>query len=520
MSARTVAILALNELRLRMRRLSTLVAVLAVVVVSWSLVVDPSTGKSLLVTNGARILYTSSALALGSATLAGILFSLAGFYLLRGRIAEDLRCGIGSVIGASPTGDTAFLAGRWLGCAAYLGLLSGVFLVTMLVLQAVRGDGPVQPLVYLQAYALMLLPMVCFVASCAILFDSWAPLMGKGGDLLFFVLWAAQMSTIGEVAPDGALPLAALVDFNGSAVAIAAFERQLDTSNLGIGSMNFDAGVAPVVLPVWLWNAQALAWRAASAALALLPLVAAMFLFHRFSPDRVKPARARRRRDPLAVLNSWLRPLAVLVRPLLRLAARLPGLSGQVLADVALTLMAAPAAVAALLAMLVAAAVAEPAALKPLLIAGAAFWGVLVSDVSTRDGTAGCSGMTGAVPGGASRRYLRQLAAAVLLGWLFMGPAALRLLEAQPVRALATVTGAIVLAAFASLFGTLGRTPRIFLALFLFGLYVAINMPHSPMLDVVGFNGAANRESVSLLLGAGLLAAAVGYAAARRGRPG
>jgi hypothetical protein len=40
------------------------------------------------------VLYTSSALALGSASMASLLFGLAGFYLLRGRMAEDLRSGL------------------------------------------------------------------------------------------------------------------------------------------------------------------------------------------------------------------------------------------------------------------------------------------------------------------------------------------------------------------------------------------------------------------------------------------
>ena len=115
--------LALNEVRLRMRRVSTIVAVLAVVAISWAMIVDPAGGEALIVVGSARVLYTSSALALGSASLASILFGLGGFYLVRGRIAEDIRTGAGSVIGATPVGNALFLAGRWLGAVAYLGLL-------------------------------------------------------------------------------------------------------------------------------------------------------------------------------------------------------------------------------------------------------------------------------------------------------------------------------------------------------------------------------------------------------------
>ena len=171
--------LALNEVRLRMRRLSTIVALLAVVAISWAMIADPAGGDALIVVDKARVLYTSSALALGSSTLASMLFGLGGFYLVRGRIAEDMRSGAGSVIGATPVGNALFLAGRWLGAVAYLGLLLLAFMGTIMVCHALRGDGPIEPLVYLSTYCLILLPMIFFAASCAILFDSWAPLMGK-----------------------------------------------------------------------------------------------------------------------------------------------------------------------------------------------------------------------------------------------------------------------------------------------------------------------------------------------------
>jgi hypothetical protein len=155
MTGHILRTLALNEVRLRMRRLSTVVALLAVVAISWAMIDDPASGSALIVVGSARVLYTSSALALGSAALASMLFALGGFYLVRGRIAEDIRSGAGSVIGATPVGNALFLAGRWLGAAAYLGLLMIAFMGTMMVCHALRGDGPIQPLVYLASFSLM-----------------------------------------------------------------------------------------------------------------------------------------------------------------------------------------------------------------------------------------------------------------------------------------------------------------------------------------------------------------------------
>ncbi len=154
-----VLTLAHNEVRLRMRRLSTLFALLVVVVISWTMIVDPSSGYALMAVNDQRVLYTSAAMAMGSAAICGMLAGLGGFYLVRGRISEDIRSGIGSVIGATPVGNATFLAARWLGAVAYLAALVVALMCTTMVCQLVRGDGPVLVWVYLQAFALDVVPI-------------------------------------------------------------------------------------------------------------------------------------------------------------------------------------------------------------------------------------------------------------------------------------------------------------------------------------------------------------------------
>jgi hypothetical protein len=461
------------------------------------------------------VLYTSSALALGSASMAGVLFGLAGFYLVRGRAGEDLRSGIGGVIGATPVANAAFLAGRWLGAVAYLGLLVLAFMATMLALHALRGDGPIQVAVYLQAYALLLGPMILFAASSALLFDSWAPLMGKGGDILYFFLWMFQLSLGPQSMQAGAPGILALFDFTGMAHAIAALAQHVDTAGLAIGSFEFDPNKAPRMLPQWLFSLDAILDRSLACVLAALPALPAALLFHRFSPDRVKAGRARARRSPLALLNGWLRPLARTIQPLFALSARLPGAAGQALAELALMLAAAPAGIAALCIALAAGLLAPSESLPGILAGCVAFWGVFVSDITTRAHSAGCDELGAVAPGGPGLRFLRHWLAATVLGWAFMGLIALRWLSHDPVRSAAVVVGVAVLAAFACLLGRLARTPRLFLALFLFGLHVAINARQVPLLDVVGFNGAATAGSVTTLLAAGLAALGAGWAWSR-----
>ncbi|MES2016253.1 MAG: hypothetical protein V4484_07125 [Pseudomonadota bacterium] len=512
--------LALNEVRLRMRRLSTLVTLLVVVILSWIMIADPAGGSALITVGDARVLYSSSALAIGSASLGTILFGLGGFYLVRGRVAEDIRSGTGSVIGATPVGNALFVFSRWLGSVAYLGALVGVFMLTIMALHAVRGDGPIEPLVYLQNYVLMLLPMMLFTASCAALFDNWAPLMGKGGDVLFFFVWCLQLGLVMPVVDGrpvgGPIPAIELLDFNGMGASMLVVTEALHSKNVSLGGGDFKASVAPVLMSPTLWSVQLTTLRAMTGLIALLPLLLSFLVFHRFSPDKVKLSSSGKRRSPLVFVNRMLRPASRLVTPLFTLAARLPGLPGQVVGDIALTLVSGPSAVLALIGLGGASMLAPHAALPAILIGAVAFWGVLISDMSTRDFAASTEDMTGSVMGGTGNRYWRQYAACVILGLMFVGVVALRLALVEPVRALALVAGVFSLSALATMFGRCSRSARLFMALFLFWVYIVLNQPKLPMLDAVGSVGVANGGSTMMWALAGALALAAGHVWNRR----
>lgn len=510
----TIRTLAVIETRTRLRRPATLVTLLAVIALTWLMVVDPSSGYAMIASHGARVRYTSAALAVGSASLATLFFMIAGFFLLRGRMGEDLRSGIGGVIGASGAGGRLFVIARFCGGVLYLTTLIGAFMATVLVCHALQGEGPIEVLVYLQTYLLVLGPMALFTAACATLFDSWAPLMGKAGDVLYFFIWVAQIALLANIS-HGA-PRAIPIDFMGMSALITSMAPYLDVHDMNLGLGDFDRSLAPLTLPTWLWSGALVASRGLTALLALLPLLLALPLFHRFSPDRVKPARARARRSPLALVDSWLRPLARLTRPLYALAARLPGGAGQAVGDVALTLSMAPSAIALLLAAQVLAVAGPAPALGPLALACAACWGVLVSDLSTRDGDAACASLTAAVPGGAAHRYWRQLAATCMLGLMFTGLLALRLAAVDPVRGAALVAGVWALAALAGLLGRISGTARTFLALFLFGLYISINLKTVALADIVAFHGAATPLSALTWAAVGVLAAWGGHLWNRR----
>ena len=513
MSVHALRVIALAEMRLRLRRLSTLAALLAVICLCWLAIADPADGVTLMVIDHQRVLYTSQALAFGSAQVASMLIGLAGFFLLRGRAAEDLQSGMGAVIGATGAGNGLLAAGRWLGGVAYLLLFVLAYLGSTLVLHALRGEGPVQLQLYLQTYALMLLPVVSYSAAAAVLFDSIGPLVGKRGDVLYFILWCMQFGAIAGVVESPGVKWPLFFDFSGLSVAVATLREYFATTEFTLGRNGFDPSMAPLVMPDSFWTLEAWAIRAGTLGLSLLLLAPAALLFHRYSPDRVRPRPSRGNRL-LALADRLLRPAGWLVRPLPALAVRVPGFAGEVLAEVALVLAMSPAATLALLAAGVAEAVALAAAGRGVMIGAVAAWGVVVCGIVPRDWQHGADAMTAVLPGGPLRRYLRQWCASVALA-APLGTVALRWSAGAPLRAAAALAGVLALAGAANLLGSLTRGARLFLALFLFTWYVALNAPREAALDMVGFNGAASAGSAAAWALAGCLAWAAGLAASR-----
>jgi hypothetical protein len=193
------------------------------------------------------------------------------------------------------------------------------------------------------------------------------------------------------------------------------------------------------------------------------------------------------------------------------LAARLPGVAGHALAVLALVLASNPAAAVAIPVLLVVGCVIGSAKLGAVIAAAIAIWGILISEISVRDTQYDVAALNAAAPGGPARAYAAQWLAAVLLALLFTAPVLIRWLAIAPLRAAALLSGVLALSAAAVLFGGLSRTARVFLGLFLFGMYVAKQAKTVAALDVVGFNGAATVPSVLGYLVAAVLLLCAGW---------
>ena len=205
------------------------------------------------------------------------------------------------------------------------------------------------------------------------------------------------------------------------------------------------------------------------------------------------------------------------MQPLFRVAALIPGWLGQVLADVALSLVASPVSILVVVVAASASWLGKSAALPDLLIVVVAAWGVLVCDISTRDKAAMTEDMTAALPGGSAQRYWRHFGAALGLDVLMMGGIALRWMVSAPAQAAALCIGLISLSAVATCLGAVSKTSRLFLGLFLFGWYVALNVRQVTWFDALGFNGVADGRSILFYAALALAASSVGWVVSQRG---
>ncbi len=503
----------LAEGRMRLRRGTSHVVLLAFTVIAWFMIAYPSTGFTMLAANSVRVAYNSTGLALGSSMMSTILLGLFGFYLVRGRVDEDLRSGMGAVLAATPVRNASLVVGRWASGVLYLGTLVAALALTTIVLQAVRGDGAPEPVVYLKMHVLAILPNILFVAGMAALCESHPPLMGKLGDVLYFMFWIGQVIAATLVVEWNRDSVALLAfDTTGMGVLSARAAQLLHTHSLAFGMNTFDKALPPIFMADNFWTWPMVLTRAAATLLALIPLAIAARLFHRYTPDRVAPSKARKSWAVGEGINRMLRPLDVCSRLLLRFSARLPRTAGLLAAELALTLAANRLAGPLLLAFLVAGAVLDYTMLPGLLLAAVACWGIMIADVSVADFRADTEHMGAAAWGGSSQRYWRQSAAVILLGSLLCATIAARWAAAEPLRALCLASGVVAFAGLAQLLGRTTRTGRAFTVLFLLSLYLSTQATDLAALDLLGTHGKATLVSIARQFLAGIALLAAGFA--------
>ncbi|HYK02278.1 MAG TPA: hypothetical protein VE974_11015 [Thermoanaerobaculia bacterium] len=486
MSSRVHRLLAVirADVQIRLRRPSTAVIFVLLSAIPYLWIPDPATGRALMTIDGRRVLYNSAAVGTATAALGAMFIGLAGFYVVSNALRRDVLTRCGFVIASTTMRGSEYIAGKFAGNVVFLSIFTFGYMLTAMAMVVVRGEAPLEPLVFAKQYLLLLPPTIAAVSALAILFECTPLLRGKAGDVLYFFLWMGGMAA-------GASSSTAL-DFAGLGFVLQQMKAAFHTTSVTIGASDFDAARGIAVFDGLGVGEGWLLPRIAATLLPLTLLFVARLFFHRFDPARVRALPNEQTR------RTWLGRLNALSKPFARLfvyADRLPGgasIPRAALTDAMATIAAFPLAAVAIIALAIASLTASPTAVLPFAFAACA---VALADIASREKRAATTSLVFAMPGLRERFVLWKFLSTLYVALAFLAIPLARTIAARPSSALASIVGLLFLAAAATALGITSANPKTFLLAFLTFFYIAMSdKGGSPSLDFAGWNGVATPQ--------------------------
>jgi hypothetical protein len=170
----------------RVRRYSFLVTLAATAWLGWLVVKGYVT---LRIGSYAGIVNGPWAGALVAVTIS-VLVSLAGFWVVKNAVQRDRDTRVGEILAATPMSKPLYTIGKFLSNFAVLAAIVAVLAVAAPILVGLRG-GTMELGAMLSPFVLIALPSMAMVAALAVLFETFRPLSGGAGNVLWFFLWSA-----------------------------------------------------------------------------------------------------------------------------------------------------------------------------------------------------------------------------------------------------------------------------------------------------------------------------------------
>jgi len=503
----TIAAIILADFRIRFRRLSTLVIFLLLSAVAYAWVPAPSTGRTLLQINGQRALYNSAAVGMATAALCGLFIGLVGFYVISNTIGRDARSRCGFVIASTNAGSLEYLIGKFAGNVVFLTTFTFGFMCSAMTMIPVRGEAPLEPLIFAKQYLLIVPPVIVSVSAIALLFESIPFLAGRFGDVAYFFVWTMLLAVTVTNIEGGGSRLFGAFDISGLGFMIDTLRHQLHTTSVAVGATSFNPRKG-----TFLFHGLSMtrAWIVPRLLSMLMPvplLLLARLFFHRFDPVRVKQSVSKQRDSLFARINRLFKPLT---RAAMTLVTRGdgPSLLRSAIADAILTTSATPLLAIAAIGISIAAIAVPFKSSGPIAIAA---MGIAVAGVASRETQSGTSALAFAAPFIQPRFVAFKMLSTLFVLLPFAIVPAVRLALDRSWMLLTFTIGVLFLAAAATFLGFVSSNAKTFTVLFLTFWYVAVNdKGASPSLDFAGFNSSATPivTGVYALLAIALIGAA------------
>ncbi len=448
---------------------------------------EAGTGGTTFLIGQQRVLLNSAATALTSAIMGGMIFSLAGFYLISNSVTRDLRSGVGRLIAATPVSSARYLAGKLAGNILYLAGMALVFMFACMGMHLLRGEAPLEPMVYLATFGIMFVPLIPSLAAIALMFECVPFLSGRLGDVLYFFIWVASLGLTAVIISESQGRSWVLAgDITGVGFFIKEVATVMGATDFSIGYAKFNAALAPAYFPGLKWIPEVFIPRLASALLTLPFFGIAWVGFRRFDPARTsshkKGGAGKIARLQQTIVYKWLRT------PRGGWPAGSPSFTKAALLDARLTLALSPILFVVVAASFVFNILAPIEVIRDTSLPVMFF--VLVpglASISTRDRSRNTTRLIFSAPLVRQQFVFVKFFSALLLTALVGFVPLVRIALNDPFSALALLNGMLFMAAAATLLGLLTNTPKTFTAIFLLFLYVAVSSKATPALDFAGW---------------------------------
>ena len=184
------------DLRQRTRSLRFWIVALAITVAGWWCLPPIEAGYMVVaIGDHHRGFYSSAWIGMVLAMMS-LLWGLVGFYLVRGTVQRDFETRVWQLLGTSSMGRGTYLLAKWASHVAVMGGLLCATLAVGLVAQFVRAEDRHVDLWELAKPSLFIaLPTLAFSAMLAIWFDVVPLLRRTAGNIAFFFVWIALLTT-------------------------------------------------------------------------------------------------------------------------------------------------------------------------------------------------------------------------------------------------------------------------------------------------------------------------------------
>lgn len=490
-----IAAIVRADFLVRFRRVSTIVLFLLLSAFAYVWVPAPSSGRTLIQINGQRAIYNSGAIGMGTASLAMIFVGLFGYYVISNAVRRDITTRCGLVAASTPMRSIEYLLGKFLGNLAFLITFIIGYMLSSMAMLLVRGEAPLEPLVFVGQYLLLTPAAIVLVSAVAVLFESIRFLSGKLGDVAYFFLF---MTFIGVVASNevsgGRFAWTRALDFTGFGFMIHQMQHTLHTVSVSIGASEFDPAAPTITFPGLSMTSDWILPRILSLVLPLGLLPLAALCFHRFDPVRVGRTTGKTHSKWLGKLQSFAKPLSRRAAAILARPAFGHSLGGAMWIDTVLTLTLSPLVFVAFVVVSVVSLFSTPAATLPVVFAVLA---IAIADVATRDMRAGTLASLYAVPRVRENFAWWKLGATLVFALFFCAVPLVKTALTDQTRFISLLVGLVFVAAAATLLGLVSRNSKTFIVLFLSFWYIVVNSKGAaPLLDFAGFFGTATRQTL------------------------